>query len=251
MTGFDIVRYQGAVDPDAPPLDELSPDFDAGDRAVFREARPFTMTTPGRLFMLIRSIHYIVKQGIPGDIVECGVWRGGSMMAAIRALQQAGCSDRHLHLYDTFEGMPPPTDRDVDLDGQPAAVLFQEKLLTAGSSDWCRATLAEVQQNLLGTGYPPERLHFVKGLVEETLPEHAPDHIALLRLDTDFYESTKHELEHLYPRLSEGGVLIIDDYGYWQGSREAVDEFLDRHGLKLLLVRIDESSARLAVKWTP
>jgi len=82
--------------------------------------------------------------------------------------------------------------------------------------------------------------------VEDTVPKEAPDQISILRLDTDWYESTRHELDHLYPRLSSGGVLLIDDYGYWQGSRQAVDEFIERTGARLLLQRM--SSGRVAVK---
>ena len=87
----------------------------------------------------------------------------------------------------------------------------------------------------------------VKGKVEDTLPGHAPDHIAVLRLDTDWYASTKHEMEHLYPRLARGGVLIIDDYGHWAGSRQAVDEYLAEHGIHLLLNRTDYTG-RMALK---
>jgi O-methyltransferase len=96
------------------------------------------------------------------------------------------------------------------------------------------------------TGYPRERVHLHPGLVEETIPEHAPERIALLRLDTDWYESTRHELEHLYDRVPSGGVVLLDDYGYWQGAREAVDEFLERSGERLLLAPM--GSGRLAVK---
>ncbi|MFC7470447.1 TylF/MycF/NovP-related O-methyltransferase [Actinomadura keratinilytica] len=94
--------------------------------------------------------------------------------------------------------------------------------------------------------YPKERLHYVQGLVEKTVPAEAPEQISVLRLDTDWYASTRHELEHLYPRLVSGGVLLIDDYGYWQGSRRAVDEFLEATGERLLLLRMDEG--RIAVK---
>ena len=99
---------------------------------------------------------------------------------------------------------------------------------------------------MAGTGYPSERVHYVKGRVEETIPARAPAEISILRLDTDWYESTKHELDHLYPRLSPGGVVLFDDYGYWEGAREAVDEFLDATGERLLLHRM--ASGRLAVK---
>jgi O-methyltransferase len=100
---------------------------------------------------------------------------------------------------------------------------------------------------VLGVGYPEEQIHFVEGPVEETVPGSAPAELALLRLDTDWYESTKHELEHLYPRLARGGVLILDDYGYWQGARRAVDEYLAGLDSPLLLNRIDHT-ARIALK---
>jgi hypothetical protein len=104
-----------------------------------------------------------------------------------------------------------------------------------------------VQRNLAGTGYDLASVKFIKGKVEETIPAHAPARIALLRLDTDWYESTRHELAHLFPRLVPGGVLILDDYGHWQGSRRAVDEYMAEHGIPILLNRVDYT-ARIAVK---
>ena len=106
----------------------------------------------------------------------------------------------------------------------------------------------EVRRNLFSTGYPENQLSFVEGPVEETIPETVPDKIALLRLDTDWYESTLHELRHLYPLLSEGGVLIIDDYGHWKGAREATDQYLREESPKILLNRID-MTCRLGVKF--
>ena len=105
----------------------------------------------------------------------------------------------------------------------------------------------QVRETLLSTGYPSERLHLVRGPVEETLPTGAPAQLSLLRLDTDWYESTAHELRHLYPRLSTGGVLIIDDYGHWEDARRAVDEYFDSEAAPLLLNRIDYTG-RVAVK---
>jgi hypothetical protein len=97
------------------------------------------------------------------------------------------------------------------------------------------------------TGYPQNRVRFIKGRVEETVPGEAPEQIALLRLDTDWYESTQHELEYLFPRLAPGGVLILDDYGHWAGARKAVDDYIALHKLPLLLCRID-MSGRIAIK---
>jgi hypothetical protein len=106
--------------------------------------------------------------------------------------------------------------------------------------------LEEVVGNLASTGYPVERSYFIKGLVEETVPDQAPARIALLRLDTDWYRSTLHELDHLFHRISPGGVLIVDDYGHWRGAKEAVDEFFSGSGVHLLLNRIDYTG-RIAV----
>jgi len=108
----------------------------------------------------------------------------------------------------------------------------------------CYSPLEEVKRNMEATGYPPAQISYIKGKVEDTLPAEAPAQIAVLRLDTDWYESTRHELVHLYPRLSPGGVLIIDDYGYWTGARKAVDEYFRD---SLFLGRIDDTG-RIAIK---
>jgi hypothetical protein len=97
------------------------------------------------------------------------------------------------------------------------------------------------------TGYPADKLVFVKGRVEDTLPGSAPAAVALLRLDTDWYQSTRHELEHLYPRLAAGGVLVLDDYGSFEGARKAVDEYFAEYDIGPYLHRVD-STGRIAVK---
>jgi len=211
--------------------------------AIIRDVRPYTMTSPSRVAALCEGVRYIHRNAIPGAIVECGVWRGGSTMAVAQTLLNLNVTDRDLYLFDTFEGMTEPTSADHDLTGRMAADLLQ-------SSDqvevWCRASLHEVQRNLGRVTYPQHRLHCVEGREEDTVPGRAPDQIALLRLDTDWYESTKHELEHLVPRLSDYGVLIIDDYGHWQGARRAVDEWMTSLEVPVFLNRIDYSG-RLAI----
>jgi hypothetical protein len=166
-------------------------------------------------------------------------------MAAALTLLRLGAANRHLYLYDTFAGMPPPSAADTTRSGERAADLLAQGDET--SHIWAIASLEDVRTAMLSVGYPEDRIHFVEGLVEETLPGTAPDEIALLRLDTDWYESTRHELEHLYPRVAPEGVVIVDDYGYWQGARRAVDEYLAENGITLLLNRID-GTARIAVK---
>lgn len=202
------------------------------------------MTSPERLEALIAATEYVVKAPIPGAIVECGVWKGGSMMAAALALMNL-TERRPLYLYDTFEGMTAPTDADENLYGEPAAALLAREPRAANV--WAYAPLEGVRRSMLSTGYDPALIHFVKGPVEDTIPGTAPDQIAILRLDTDWYESTKHELKHLYPRLTRGGVLILDDYGHWAGARKAVDDYFREEGIFPLLCRID-LQGRLVVK---
>ncbi|MFD5898338.1 MULTISPECIES: TylF/MycF/NovP-related O-methyltransferase [unclassified Streptomyces] len=222
----------------------LPADYDDEAKEIIRAVKPFTMTSPERLNAFILATRHVVRHNIPGDIVECGVWRGGSMQACAKTLLALGETDRGLHLFDTFEGMPPPTAEDLRRDGRSA-----EDLLAAQGKDrpiWAVASLDDVQAGFENVPYPGERVHYVQGLVEDTVPQQAPEQISILRLDTDWYASTKHELEFLYPRLVSGGVLLIDDYGYWQGSRQAVDEFLEKTGERLLMLRMDEG--RIAVK---
>lgn len=220
------------------------PDVDPVTRETYRRVAAFTMTSPERIAAVCDAVRYVTAAGIDGAYVECGVWRGGSSMAAALAFQALGVTDRELYLFDTFEGMSAPTEHDKRAGDAADA----GKLLEGSSQSekiWCKASIEDVSANMASTQYPSQRVHLCKGMVEQTLPAQAPDRIAVLRLDTDWYESTRHELEHLYPRLSVGGVLIIDDYGYWAGARKAVDEyFADK---PVLLNRIDQTG-RIAVK---
>ena len=222
------------------------------EREIVRKATPYTMTTPERIVSVIDSVRYCVKRNIPGAFVECGVWRGGSVMAMIFTLQELGRDDRDIYLFDTFEGMTAPTEIDTSPVDRPALEWFRDVEGTEHrafphffDADVFNEDL--VRRNVLGTGYPADRLHFVRGRVEETVPGGAPETIALLRLDTDWYESTRHEMVHLYPRLSRGGVLIVDDYGHWDGCRVAVDEYFATQAEPVLLTRIDYAG-RIAVK---
>lgn len=167
-------------------------------------------------------------------------------MLAAHTLINSGDIGRTLYLYDTYSGMTEPTERDVNLHGTIAKERWKE-LERDTHNEWDYASLEEVKANMESTGYPAGKLVFVKGRVEETIPMTMPDKIALLRLDTDWYESTMHELTHLYPRLVSGGVVIFDDYGHWQGAREAVDEYFEAHGHRPLLFRADYSG-RIGVK---
>jgi hypothetical protein len=219
---------------------------------IIARVRPFTMTSPERIASLCNAVEYVTRCNIPGDIVECGVWKGGSMMAAALTLLKRGETQRKLRLFDTFEGMSAPTEKDQTayMGGQgmvSAADLLARSDPAQSENVWARSPLEEVRHNLASVGYPNHQLEFVKGRVEDTLPTPTISQIALLRLDTDWYESTRHELQHLYPLLMRRGVLIIDDYGHWEGARKAVDEYIAANSLPLLLNRIDYTG-RIAIK---
>lgn len=215
------------------------PDFEAEEIATIRAVAPYTMTSTERIHALIRAVTYVVTCGIPGDLVECGVWKGGSVMAMALTLLRLQDNTRNLYLYDTFAGMTAPEDRDVDYEGMSA-----ERLGEAGRYV---AVQEQVEAVVLSTGYDRSRIHFVPGRVEDTIPAQAPGVISLLRLDTDWYASTRHELAYLFPRLAPGGVLIVDDYGHWQGARQALDEYVAQKRLCLFLHRIDYTG-RIGIK---
>jgi hypothetical protein len=221
-------------------------DFSDFEKEVIERIKPFTMTSPERIVSLVRAVDYIEKNKISGDIVECGVWKGGSMMAALLSLIENGSKSRQAFLYDTYEGMSEPTKEDRSFKEDSALKAYIDK-----TSYWerikCFSTLEEVQNNLSAINYPNNKIHYIKGKVEETIPGDIPDEIAILRLDTDWYESTLHELNYLYPKLTDGGVLIIDDYGHWKGCRKAVDEYFQKHNIQIYLSRIDYT-CRIGIK---
>ena len=224
-------------------------DFDMAEDvlAIHQRVSACTMTSLVAVNSLIDAVRHIERHRIPGSIVECGVWKGGSMMAVAIELKKLGDTDRELWLYDTFEGMPEPGEEDVDHAGGKALDAFRENQTKADASAWCDAALDEVRKNVTSTGYPSQRIHLVKGRVEATIPADVPDQIAILRLDTDWKESTAHELKHLYHRVPRGGIVIVDDYGYWRGARAAVDEFLAALAEPIFLHRVDKS-VRMWVK---
>ena len=244
-----IVKKKAPKTPKNTPTDPWRlADLTDSEKEILEKVEPYTMTSPERLISLIRAVDYIIENGIEGDFVECGVWKGGSAMAMACTLQKHRISNRHIFLYDTFEGMSEPTSLDRSLDGNPAKALLENSQKEDARSVWCYSTLDDVEATMNATRYPKEYVHYVKGKVEDTIPSVAlPEKIALLRLDTDWYESTKHELEHLFPHLQKGGILIIDDYGHWEGCQKAVDEYLRDNNINLFLTRVDYT-CRLAVK---
>jgi len=244
-------RDTAAPAPARPSVDPYRPVTSPEDAAIIERARQYTITSEQRLQALIDAVRYCVARGVPGAFSECGTWLGGSVLAMVLTLQELGVEDRDIVVYDTFEGMTEPTSADTTPYG-PSALEIWEAADAAGTRAFPEYFDPEkfdeetVRQLLLSTGYPAARIHLVRGRVEDTIPGQAPEQLALLRLDTDWYESTRHELEHLYPRLAPGGVLIIDDFGHWDGARRAVEEYFTTHP-PVLLNRIDYSG-RIAVK---
>lgn len=231
---------------------DIVPDELADDRAyldILNKIAAYTMTVNEGLettYALFQAVKYIMQNKILGDIVECGVWRGGSMMMVAYALQHFGDTRRLLHLYDTYAGMTEPSDIDIDFDGQALKAAWDtapqpRPMWAFGGS------VEEVKANLRLTGYPEQQTRFIVGDVLETIPAQRPSRIALLRLDTDWYRSTLHELQHLYDLIVPHGVLIIDDYGWCRGARQATDEFFRDRAFKPMMHRVDQGP-RLIIK---
>lgn len=189
----------------------------ADDRLIEIAGR-YSKSTKERLAAMAAAVRRIDAEGIEGDIVECGIWLGGNIILARKLSPQRTC-----WLYDTFSGMPEPGPFDVKRSGVRAIDRYAGKI-----GKWTAASIDEVRRALKETETLDEaRVRFIEGRVEDTLKDQAniPDKIALLRLDTDWHASTKVELEVLYPLLVPGGILIVDDYGHWQGARKAVDDY--------------------------
>jgi hypothetical protein len=247
----DIHRLAQRLDTVAAARQEIKESGDARKTGVTREVRaqypdiveeefwgiaqrclPHTLILIERLYNIYKSVEYICRHNIPGEFVECGVARGGSVMAAGDALAHFGSTDRKFYLYDTFNGMTPPGADDVDFTGQ-AQKDIETSLVDHPDFQ------EETRRNLRHSRYPFGQIVFVKGPVQRTIPGVMPEAIAYLRLDTDWYDSTRHELEHLYPRVVRGGVVIIDDYGHFLGARKAVDEYFAASRDRILLHRVD------------
>jgi hypothetical protein len=164
-------------------------------------------------------------------MVECGVWRGGSSIAMLLAQREfLGHVERPVYMFDSFEGLPPAAQADG-----PLAKRWQHESTLAQSFNNCTATRAEVQSSLDSLRFAPEDYRIVPGWFEDTLPRLAVrlanEKISLLRLDGDWYESTRTCLEYLMPAVSVNGVIIIDDYYAWDGCARAVHEYLSKHDL--------------------
>lgn len=218
--------------------------FDIKNNTDFMEmynfCKPYTMLPIERMYSLYNATHYIFENKIEGDLVECGVWKGGACML-MGIMMKEYESNRKIWMYDTFTGMTKPNDEEFD-------VSINKKCgeLYAKNKNWCRSEFKELMSNMksaIGEVGLDNNLVVLEGDVCTDLDtdENLPKEISLLRLDTDFYKSTRKELEILYPKLVSGGVLIVDDYGQFSGAKKAVDEYFIKNGIKMLLNRVDYS----------
>jgi len=201
--------------------------------------KPFTMTSIERISELFDSLEYIRLNNIMGDLVECGVWKGGNILGIMEYLHYHNMLDRHVWLFDTFQGMTTPEDVDVDLRNQKASEILMQVL--------CYSPINEVKNNISKSKFPIENVKFIVGDVCETLKNenNLPKQISLLRLDTDWYKSTKEEMVVLYPKVVNGGVLIVDDYGHWKGSKIAVDEYFTEQNISPVIKTIDYTGIKI------
>lgn len=222
-----------------------NPDFEPEFTVIQKTAGNFSMTSPERMYALYKAVEYVSVNAIKGDYVECGVWKGGSSMLAASAFKSRNDTGRKLFLYDTFEGMSEPSDADISFSGNKVKDNWTE--VKRDEKIFCYSALDEVKINMHKTGYPENNIVYVKGKVEETIPATMPSSISLLRLDTDWYESTYHELKYLYPLVHDKGIIILDDYGHWQGAKKAVDQYFEEIGIRPYLHRIDYTG-RLFIK---
>jgi O-methyltransferase len=201
-----------------------------------KKYRPYTMTTWDRMVFLKQATERIAKQGLEGAFIECGVWRGGNLLIMRDVLASRHIPAQRIYGFDTFAGMTKPDDRDRKICNNEPALPTWGSQQRGEHNEWCFAPIEDVQKVV------PD-VTLIKGDVLETIPASLPEKIALLRVDVDWYEPTKHILTHALPRMVKGGCIIFDDYGSWAGARKAIDECLP--GAKLTL--IDQASAYLFV----
>ena len=239
--GFQIISKRSPVY-----FKDTIPEVSNLDQKLISECKKYSSTSELAMWSLINSVKYILQNNIKGDFVECGVFRGGNVILMQKLLDRFNVR-RKIYGYDTYEGMSSPTSFDIDIEGKKASQRLNDVEKENNKKNiWCYSDLNSVRNNILKS-CKNNYVIPIKGMVEDTLKvkSNLPKNISLLRLDTDFYVSTLVELKKLYPRLSKGGILIIDDYGYWRGARKAVDEYF--RNKKILMHRID-FSVRLIVK---
>lgn len=246
--GLEVSRYNRPADAPATSEKEFPVDFESEYIEIIKKVKPYTMTSSERLYQLVHYVKYIIENDIRGDFVECGVWRGGSILTMIETLKLLNATNRKIHLFDTFSSDDIFSTKSAISEDEPLGIdsdslkrhIAEQKIDFSVNFDDVKKLMRETQ-------YPPENIMFYVGRVEDTLPEANINSVALLRLDTDWYDSTKFQLESLYNKVTINGIVICDDYGFWKGHKKAVDEFLAENNINPLLLRNDYS-CRLFIK---
>jgi O-methyltransferase len=203
------------------------------------------------------AIQYILENNIEGAVVECGVNQGRFEIIWIHELQKTN-TVRDIYLYDTFEGLVEPGEHDYtcennihfDMNKDLVKDVWKNHIINDKTNAWCYCPLDQVKANLNSTGYPQDKLHYVVGDVMETLSDasNIPEKIAILRLDTDWYESSRYELEQMYDNVVTGGVIIFDDYYLWHGQRKATDEFFESRNITPDIVNLNDGKCAAMIK---
>ena len=204
---------------------------------LYEKVKAYTMTSITDVYSLYTALNFVTENNVEGDFVECGVWKGGSAMFMANYLVARNMQDRKIYLYDTFSGMTDPGSYDFDLNGNSAS----------NAITWKPASLKKVKENMTSTKYPIENIVFIEGDINKTIKDNIPNKISLLRLDTDWNESTLSELNNLYPKLTTHGILILDDHGHWLGARKAAEEYFEQLNEPIFLSKVNYST-RLGIK---
>jgi O-methyltransferase len=222
ITGYQFSKPYSFLD---------DPRLSVGEKTIYNKVSNRTMTNSNSIANLVAATKYVNNLKIQGAFVECGVWRGGSAMAFCLSNLEQGVNTRELFLLDTYEGFSQVNEVDFEISNGKMA----SDLLKIDTNYLCYANLDDVKIGMRETNYPTDKIHYLVGDVINTNLALLPKEISILRLDTDYYDSTKWELENLFPLLVPGGVLIIDDYDHWNGCRQACDEyFLDKDSTFLI-----------------
>ena len=244
LFGYEIISKNDWLRKNENYIAEIS----ANESAILNDIKEYTMTSIPSQWSLLQSIKHVIRNNVEGSFVECGIFRGGNIILMSKLLEEHKV-EKNIFAYDTFEGMPLPGKDDLDLRGNSSIDKFLElKNSEKEGSQWCYCNIKDVKNNIkkFNINYL-KNINFIKGRVEETLLDikNLPKKISLLRLDTDFYSSTKIELNILFPLLEKNGILIVDDYGHFKGAKKSVDEFFNEK--KVWLHRVDYST-RLLIK---
>ncbi len=221
-------------------IEQEFPDSNNFEKELFEIISGYTMTSHERIFALMKSINFVKHNNVDGDFVECGVWRGGNLILFQKFIEKYNLSKK-IYAYDTFEGMSEPDKIDETFKGESSKdllnKLYKKKVDRKKSILIADCSIEQVQENFKKFSNK-NNLTCIKGPVEKTLDlkENLPNKISILRLDTDWYSSTKKELEVLFPLLEKNGILIIDDYGFWKGARKAVDEYFENKNVTMFKI---------------